>query len=182
VIRSKNINSTSTLLEIIKIMKFVEENKYFHNDQIILIFSHILGYLCVNTSFYKEASNQFIVFLLEYLISRTTDSDIHSKMLEDLKNISVYFQINNSDTSKKVAELMKNVFELNFKDQKKKNLINIFQIISSLCIQSEELKIELNEIHFHTYLKDLLNQDKFNDNLIDYQAKGCLLNLKLKKN
>jgi hypothetical protein len=180
--RSKNINTTSNLNEIIKIMKFIEESKQYHDDDLILLFSQILGYLCVNTSFYKELSNQFIIFLIEYLNTKPSNSEIHTKLLEDLKNISIYFHILNETTAHKVSELIYKTFMINFDDKNKKNEMNIFQIISSLCIQSEQVKIALNELNFNKNLKELLEKDSFNDTLLEYQAKGCLLNLKLKKN
>jgi hypothetical protein len=179
--RSKNINTSSNLNEIIKILKFLEQNKEYHDDEIIAIFSQILGYLCVNTSFYKELSNEFIGFLLEYLGVKPSNSEIHVKLLEDLKNISVYFHINNEEISIKVAELIHRIFLINLHDKHKKNLMNVFQIISSLCIQSENMKSALNDLKFNSELRGLLSKDGFEDTLLDYQAKGCLLNLKLKK-
>jgi hypothetical protein len=198
--RSKNINVSSNLTEMMKIMKFIEESKNFHDDDVILLFSQILGCLCVNTSIYKEISNDFIIFLIECLNSKNVNDEIYSKLLEDLKNISVYFHIKDEESSMKISKLVYSTFKANISNlseaseekinstnsnqstSNKKNLMNIFQIISSFCIQSEYMKIALNEIKFNEELKTLLNKDSLDDTLLDYQAKGCLLNLKMKKN
>lgn len=199
--RSKNINISSNLTEMMKIMKFIEESKSFHDDDVILLFSQILGCLCVNTSIYKEISNDFIIFLFGYLNTKNVSNEIYSKLLEDLKNISVYFHIKNEETSMKISKLIYSTFNANISSLReiseekitstnsnqslansKKNLMNIFQIVSSFCIQSEYMKIALNEIKFNEELKCLLNKDSLDDTLLDYQAKGCLLNLKIKKN
>ena len=48
-------------------------------------------------------------------------------------------------------------------------------MISSICIQSELVKEELNKKHLADIFKDLVTNNLFNDNLLDYQAKGKYL-------
>jgi hypothetical protein len=59
--------------------------------------------------------------------------------------------------------------------------MNLFQVISSLSIKSEVVKNIFNEMNFHTQLKDNLTKNLLDDSLLEYQLKGCLLNLKVKK-
>ncbi len=122
-----------------------------------------------------------MIFLLKYASKKVTQSPTHSKLLEDLKNISVYIYIKNEEVAIKIADLLKFLYSVNFSDKENKNLMNIFQIVSSFCIQSEQIKVALNNIGFHETLKESLNKDIFEDTLLQYQAKGCLLNLKQKK-
>ena len=59
--------------------------------------------------------------------------------------------------------------------------MNIFQITSSLCIKSESLKLAFGELKFQLKLKELIEKDVLQDTMLEYQAKGCLVNLKVKK-
>jgi hypothetical protein len=179
--RSKSINTTSNLTEIIGVLKTLELNEKFHDDEMLILFSQILCYLCVNTSYYKELSSNFVIFFLKYLIKKPANSSIHSRLLEDLKNISVYFYISDEEMSKEICDLIYCCYDMNLKERNKKNLMNACQMISSLCIQSELVKISLNEIGFNENLKETLMQDNLDDTLLEYQIKGCILNLKLKK-
>jgi hypothetical protein len=179
--RSKSINTSSNLIEVIKILKTMEMTEKFHDDEVLLLFSQILSYLCVNTSYHRELSSSFILFFLKYLIKKPTSSNIHSRLLEDLKNNCVYFFIYDEETSKQICDLIYCCFDINLKEKNKKNLMNICQMISSLCIQSELVKISMNEMNFSESLKETLMHDNIDDTLLEYQMKGCLLNLKIKR-
>jgi len=96
-------------------------------------------------------------------------------MLEDIKSMSSYLFITSDDMCNKLADILIMIFNKNFIANKhsnnQKNLINIFQIISTLVIQSENLKEALIQNNFWETLKSNLSNNKF-DSVLEYQAKG----------
>jgi hypothetical protein len=179
--RSKSVDTSSNIVEVINILKSLEKFDRFHDDEFLNLFSQIITYLCMNTSYYKEVSTEFIFFILTYINSKQSSSWIHVKLLEDAKNISVYFCNIEEDIARKVCDLINSIYKLNIEDKNNKNLMNLFQVISSLSIKSEVVKNIFNEMNFHTQLKDNLTKNLLDDSLLEYQLKGCLLNLKVKK-
>ena len=175
---TKNLDFSSHLNDIIKILKLFEVQTSLHNDELVLFFSEILCNLCLNTSFYKEISNEFIGFVLDYTCMNDTNLNTHSKLLENIKNICVFIHIENEVTGHKVADLLSKIFTRNLNENNKKNLINLFQIISALCLQSDFIKSSLHELKFNKILKEIIKSNTIKDNLLEYQIKGCLINLK----
>ena len=78
---TKSLDFSSFLVDIIKILKLFEQQNGFHSDDLVILFSEIIGNFCIHTSFYKEISNEFIGFVLEYAYSKEPNSNTHSKLL-----------------------------------------------------------------------------------------------------
>ena len=169
-----SLDVASHLKDIIKILKLFEMQKSLHNDEIVIFFSEILCNLCLNTSFYKEISNEFIGFTLEYASMDSTNLITHSKLLENIKNICVFIHIANDSIGTKVAVTLMKIFNKNLVDNSnnRKNLINLFQIISALCLQSDYVKDALLELKFRKQLKEIIKSKSIDDNLLEYQIKG----------
>jgi len=89
-----------------------------------------------------------------------------------VKNISVFIHIENEVIGDKVAHILTNIFTRNLNENNKKNLINLFQIISSLCLQSDYIKYSLRELRFNKKLKEIIKSKVIDDNLLEYQIKG----------
>jgi len=169
---TKSLDFSSHLNDIIKILKLFEQQTTLHNDELLIFFSEILCNLCLNTSFYKEISHQFISFLLDYAAKEDININTQSKLLENVKNISVFIHIENEVIGDKVAHILTNIFTRNLNENNKKNLINLFQIISSLCLQSDYIKYSLRELRFNKKLKEIIKSKIIDDNLLEYQIKG----------
>ncbi len=180
--KSKSINTAGNIIEILKILDTIINMEGLHEDELIYYISLIIGSMCSNTTFYLDPKAQnYFVFLLKYISKKDSFNVLQTKILEDMKNISVYFLINEEESSKEVADSLFNLFENNLKNSNKKNLMNIFQITSALCIKSEGLKLAFNELKFQRQLKDLIEKDLLKDTMLEYQAKGCMVNMKIKK-
>jgi len=175
IVRNKYVTSTFQVEELNKYLKFLLNEKILHQPLIISYFAGLVSLICTNTNYYTEIAHIYFPFILESCCEAESDSEIHGKLLEELKTISVYTQIKNESESDKVSNLLFKIFNSNFNNKNKKNLTIIFQVISSICIQSELVKEELNKKHLADIFKDLVTKNKFNDNLLDYQAKGKLL-------
>lgn len=52
--------------------------------------------------------------------------------------------------------------------------MNLFQTISSTCLQCEHIKNYLIEVKLNKQLKELIKSTKVEDNLLEYQIKGQL--------
>jgi hypothetical protein len=177
---TKSLDFSSHLNDIIKILKLFEIQTTLHNDELVIFFSEILCNLCLNTSFYKEISNEFIGFVLEYAANNDTNINTHSKLIENIKNICVFIHIENDITGVKVAGILTKIFSRNLNEHNKKNLINLFQIISALCLQSDFIKTSLLELKFNKKLKEIIKSKSIEDNLLEYQIKGnFLLNFRM---
>lgn len=174
IVRNKYITSTFQIEEINKYLKLIFDDKNQHKPSIIAQFSSLISLICTNTTYYSEMAQIYFSFILEYCCEADNNSDIHNKLLEEMKIISVYTQIKSENESDKISNLLFKVFNSNFHTKNKKNLTILFQIISSICIQSELVKEELNKKHLADILKDLVKNNCFNDNLLDYQAKGMV--------
>lgn len=77
----RNIDFTSLLVDISKILKLFESQSTFHTDEMVILFSEIIANFCVYTSIYKEISTEFISMILEYAYSKEINSPTHSKLL-----------------------------------------------------------------------------------------------------
>lgn len=181
--KAKSINNSGNTNELLKILDTIIKMESLHEDELIYYISLIIGSMCSNTTFYLDNKTQnYFVFLLRYISKKDSFNILQAKILEDMKNISVYFLINDMDCTKETAECLEGLFDINLQNSNKKNLMNIFQIISSLCIKSEDLKIAFNELKFQNKLKEnLLDKNSLQDTMLEYQAKGCMVNLKIKK-
>lgn len=178
----KAINNEAHMNEFFKFFDTILKMEYLHEDELIYYVSLIISALCLNTNFYMDSKTQiYFVFLLSYISKKDASNILQGKVLEDMKNISVYFLIDHEDSCKSVAEHLVKLFDINFQNGNKKNLMNIFQITSALCIKSEPLKVAFGEIKFQVKLKELIEKDILQDTMLEYQAKGCLVNLKTKK-
>ena len=178
----KNINSQSNMNEFLKILNVIIKTEDVHEDELIYYISLIISALCLNTNFYLEKSTQnYCIFLINSIARKDSSSVLQGKILEDMKNISVYFLIDEEYATKAIADGIGKLYEKNMENCNKKNLMNIFQIVSALCIKSEGLKHAFAEIKFNLKLKELIEKDVLQDTMLEYQAKGCLVNLKVKK-
>ena len=150
---TKSLEVASHLNDVIKILKLFELQTSLHNDELVVFFSEILCNLCLNTSLYKEISNEFIGFILEYACMDKTNMNTHSKILENIKNICVFIHIENENTGTRVAKILTKILTRNLNETiHNKNLINLFQIISALCLQSDHIKFSLLELKFNKKL------------------------------
>jgi len=171
---TKSLDLSSHLNDIMKILKQFENHKSLHNDEIVIFFSKILCNLCLKTSFYKEISNEFIGFTLEYACRDKTSHNTQTKLLENIKNICVFIHIENEKTGTEVANLLTKLYSKNISNtiSNKKILINLFQIISALCLQTDFIKSSLLDLKFNKMLKEKINSKLIEDNLLEYQIKG----------
>lgn len=180
--KMKSINSESNKNEYFKILDIIVKMENLHEDELIYYISFIISSLCLNTNFYLDPKSQhYFVFLLNYIVKKDAFNILQSKILEDMKNISVYFLINEENCAKEISESLIKLFDLNLENSNKKNLMNIFQITSALSIKSEALKVAFSELKLQTKIKELIEKDILQDTMLEYQAKGCLVNLKIKK-
>ena len=172
------INNTDNIKEMLKVLKCIENQHTFHNDEILLIFSQIISILCKNTSHYKDIAKEFYIFLFEYIMTKECNSIVHTVILEDLKLISSYVSISTQELGEKISDILIVIFNKNYTNNNKynnqKNLINVFQIISTLAIHSETLKELLINKNLLSNLKSHLSSNKF-DSMLEYQAKGNFL-------
>jgi len=179
----KSISSESNMNEFLRILDIIIKMENLHEDELIYYFSFIITSLCLNTNFYlNKKSQSYFVFLLYYISKRDANNMLQGKILEEMKNISVYFLIDEESTSHLIADYLVKLFDINLEISNKKNLMNIFQITSALSIKSESLKIAFSLIKLQNKIKDLIEKDVLQDTMLEYQAKGCLVNLKIKKN
>ena len=169
---TKSLDFLSRSNDIIKILKLFELQTALHNDELVLFFTEILCDLCLNTSYYKEFSNIFIGFVLDYACLNETNINTHSILLENIKNICVFIHIENEVTGGKVAFLLSKIFTRNMNEINKKNLINLFQIISALCLQSDYIKSSLRELKFNKKLKEIIKSKSISDNILEHQIQG----------
>lgn len=180
--KMKSINTESNKNEYLKILDIIIKMENLHEDELIYYISFIISSLCLNTNFYLDPKAQhYFVFLLNYIAKKDAFNILQSKILEDMKNISVYFLIDEETSSKAISETLLKLFDLNLESSNKKNLMNIFQITSALSIKSEALKLVFGELKLQNKIKELIEKDILQDTMLEYQAKSCLVNLKIKK-
>ncbi len=180
--KMRSINSESNKNEYLKILDIIIKMENLHEDELIYYISFIISSLCLNTNFYLDHKSQhYFSFLLNYIAKKDAYNILQIKILEDIKNISVYFLIDEETCAKAISESLLKLFDLNLNSSNKKNLMNIFQITSALSIKSEPLKFSLGELKLQNKIKELIEKDILQDTMLEYQAKGCLVNLKIKK-
>ena len=97
-----------------------------------------------------------------------------TQVLENIKNICVFIHIENEKTGTEVASLLTKLYSKNISNtiSNKKILINLFQIISALCLQTDFIKSSLLDLKFNKMLKEKINSKLIEDNLLEYQIKG----------
>jgi len=180
--KKKSINSEANMNEFLKILNSIIKMENLHEDELIYYISFIIASLCLNTNFYLEKSSQnYFVFLVDYIAKKDAFNILQGKVLEEMKNISVYFLIDDEACSKMISQSLLKLFDINLEQSNKKNLMNIFQITSALSIKSEPLKNAFGELKLQNKIKELIEKDILQDTMLEYQAKGCLVNLKIKK-
>ena len=189
ILREEIYQKASNFKEIFKILSSIEKNENFHTEAVIVYFSKILSLVCENTKMYNEIPNNFFIFILKFLSERAknTDEKIQNainEILSNTKTIAVYTVIEDQENANKVALFLYSLFKIYKDNTESKYLIYIFQIISSLSILSNQIKYELNssanKIQLSDEINDMIKHSKFTEQLVEYQAKSCVLNLKVK--
>lgn len=179
----------STSQEIMKILGSIQSTPEFHNEIVLSSFSSILSLIYENSKQCSLIPNTFLMFIIQFVHDKCEDQSPHIqnqllKIINNAKTIAMYTVIENKANALSISKNLYKLFQVYKENTEPKFLINIFQIISSLSILSDQIKLALNssseQMQLSKDIVEMLKENKFTEQLVEYQAKSCLLNLKMK--
>lgn len=179
----------STSQEIMKILSSIQSTPEFHNEMVLTSFSSILSLIYENSKQCSLIPNNFLIFIIQFVHDKSNDQSPHIqnqllKILTNAKTIAMYIVIEDKENALSISKNLYKLFKVYKENTESKFLINIFQIISSLSILSNQIKLSLNssseQMQLSKDIVEMIKGNKFTEQLVEYQAKSCLLNLKMK--